>query len=224
MAKIAIDGPAGAGKSSIAKAVAKNLGCIYIDTGAMYRAAGLYALRQGISIKEEPDRAASAAESVDIKIEFINGVQHIFLPGEDVSEAIRTPEASVAASDISAIPRVRTHLVSLQRRLAEDKDVIMDGRDIGTHVFPDAEVKIYLTASPEVRAERRFRELHEKGTETTFEEVLESVNQRDKNDMTRAASPLRPADDAVVLDTSELDFDESVQAVLEIIKARSSIS
>ena len=217
MAKVAIDGPAGAGKSSIAKSAARALGWIYIDTGAMYRAAGLNALRCGIDIKSNPADAYGTVENLDIRIEFLDGEQHIFIGDEDVSGKIRTPEVSVAASDISAIPEVRVKLVDLQRKLAEDKNVIMDGRDIGTHVFPDAEVKIFLTASPEVRAMRRYKELCEKGDNSSYEEVLKSVIERDKNDTTRAASPLRPADDAVILDTSELDFGESVNAVLNII-------
>lgn len=218
MAKVAIDGPAGAGKSSIAKAVARSLGWIYIDTGAMYRAAGLNAVRNNISIKEDPEAAAAATETLDINIKFENGEQLIFIGNENVSEKIRTPEASASSSDISAIPRVREILVSLQRKLAEGKDVIMDGRDIGTHVFPDAEVKIFLTAAPETRAKRRFLELSEKGVETTFEEVLAGVIERDRNDSTRKASPLKKAEDAIVLDTSDLTFDLSVKAVLDIIK------
>lgn len=217
MAKVAIDGPAGAGKSSIAKSAAKALGWIYIDTGAMYRAAGLKALRDGIDIKANPEVAFRAVENIDIRLEFSENGQLIFLGDENVSDKIRTPEASVAASDISAIPEVRVMLVDLQRKLAEGKDVIMDGRDIGTHVFPDAEVKIFLTASPEVRAERRHKELLEKGTDISFDEVLQSVIERDRNDTTRVASPLRAADDAVVLDTSELNFEESVAAVLNLI-------
>ena len=221
MFKIAIDGPSGAGKSTIAKTVAKKLGFVYIDTGAMYRAAALSCIRNGIKIKENPEEAIKIVNNISIDIDYIDGTQRIFLNGEDVSDKIRTPEISMGASDVSAIGEVRKKLVALQRELAGTKNVIMDGRDIGTHVLPDAEVKIFLTASPKIRAERRYKELLEKGMDVTYDKVLADIIDRDEQDRTRAASPLRQADDAVLLDTSDLTFDESVAAVLELIKKKS---
>lgn len=221
MFKIAIDGPSGAGKSTIAKTVAKKLGFVYIDTGAMYRAAALSCIRNGIKIKENPEEAIKIVNNISIDIDYIDGTQRIFLNGEDVSDKIRTPEISMGASDVSAIGEVRKKLVALQRELAGTKNVIMDGRDIGTHVLPDAEVKIFLTASPEIRAQRRYKELLEKGMDVAYDKVLADIIDRDEQDRTRAASPLRQADDAVLLDTSELAFDESVDAVLELIKKKS---
>ncbi len=220
MFQVAIDGPGGAGKSTISKAAAKKLGFVYIDTGAMYRAAALFCLRQGIDIKNEPDLAAKAVDTIDIDIDYKEDGQHIFLNGEDVSGLIRTPEVSMGASDVSAIPAVRVKLVELQRNLASTKNVIMDGRDIGTSVLPNAPLKIFLTASAETRAKRRFDELTEKGVSCTFEEVLEDMCLRDKNDSTRAVSPLKPAEDSVLLDTSDLSFEESLDAVLKLVKDR----
>ncbi len=220
MIQIAIDGPGGAGKSSISKAAAKELGFVYIDTGAMYRTAALYCLRQGIDIRKEPEKAQSAVETVRIDMDYQEDGQHIYLNGEDVSEKIRTPEVSMGASDVSAIPAVRVKMVELQRNLASSKNVIMDGRDIGTHVLPDATVKIFLTASAQVRAKRRFDELTAKGQTVAYEDVLAEMLQRDHNDETRAVSPLRPAEDSILLDTSELDFAGSLQAVLSIVKEK----
>jgi len=217
MFKVAIDGPSGAGKSTIAKAVAKKLGFIYIDTGAMYRACALACLNCGVNIKENPEKAIEIVNNISIDIDYIDGVQKVFLNNDDVSEKIRTPEVSMGASDVSAIIEVRQKLVFLQRELARAKNVIMDGRDIGTHVLPDAEVKIFLTASPDVRAERRYKELIEKGIDTDFSSVLTDIKKRDHQDQTRTASPLKQADDAHFLDTSELSFDESVERVLSII-------
>lgn len=220
MFQVAIDGPGGAGKSTISKAAAKELGFVYIDTGAMYRAAALFCLRKGIHIKNEPDLAAKAVDTIDIDIDYKEDGQHIFLNGEDVSGLIRTPEVSMGASDVSAIPAVRVKLVELQRNLASTKNVIMDGRDIGTSVLPNAPLKIFLTASAETRAKRRFDELTEKGVPCTFDEVLEDMCLRDKNDSTRAVSPLKPAEDSVLLDTSNLTFEESLNAVLDLVKKR----
>lgn len=217
MFKIALDGPSGAGKSTIAKTVARKLSFVYIDTGAMYRAAALACLRQGVDIKANPQQAIDIVNNISIDIDYVDGEQRIFLDTEDVSEKIRTPEVSMGASDVSAIGAVREKLVALQRQLAGTKNVIMDGRDIGTHVLPDADVKVFLTASPEIRAERRYKELIEKGTNTTMAEVLADIKRRDEQDSTRAVSPLRRADDAVELDTSLLTFDESVESVLELI-------
>lgn len=220
MFKVAIDGPGGAGKSTISKAAAKELGFVYIDTGAMYRAAALYCLRQGISIRENPAEAAQAVDAISIDIAYQEDGQHIFLNDEDVTEQIRTPEVSMGASDVSAIPAVRARLVALQRKLADEKNVIMDGRDIGTHVLPDAQVKIFLTAEASVRAKRRHAELLEKGTAVSYEEVLSDILKRDKNDETRAVSPLVPAADSVRLDTGNLSFDQSLAAVLSLITER----
>lgn len=218
MTKIAIDGPAGAGKSSISKKVAKALGYIYIDTGAMYRTVGLKAVRCGIDTKDS-EGVASILPTLDIDIRHEGVEQHIFLDGENVSDQIRTPEISMAASNVSAIPAVRVALVDLQRKLAENHDVVMDGRDIGSFVLPDAEVKIFLTASVEARAQRRYKELLEKGETVDFDAVKEDMILRDKQDSTRAVSPLVVADGATVIDTSNLNFEESVNAVIEHIRS-----
>lgn len=217
--KVAIDGPAGAGKSSIAKAAATKLKFVYIDTGAMYRAVGLAALRSGI----EPNDAEAVAEilpQVDITISHDETGQRIFLCGDDVSEEIRKPEVSVAASDAAAIGAVREKLLELQRGIAEKSDVIMDGRDIGTHVLPNADVKIFLTASVEERARRRYRELVEKGADCNIEAVKRDIEYRDKNDSEREIAPLREAEDSVRVDTTGLSFEESVQKVLDIISVK----
>lgn len=218
MTKIAIDGPAGAGKSSISKKVAKALGYIYIDTGAMYRTVGLKAVRCGIDTKDS-EGVASILPTLDIDIRHEGVEQHIFLDGENVSDQIRTPEISMAASNVSAIPAVRVALVDLQRKLAENHDVVMDGRDIGSFVLPDAEVKIFLTASVDARAERRYKELLEKGETVDFEAVREDMILRDKQDSTRAVSPLVVAEGATVIDTSKLNFEESVDAVIKHIRS-----
>ena len=223
MFKVAIDGPSGAGKSTIAKAVAKQLGFVYIDTGAMYRACALSCLNHGIDIKADPEKAIEVVNNISIDIDYIDGAQRIFLNGTDVSDKIRTPEVSMGASDVSAIGEVREKLVFLQRELAGTKNVIMDGRDIGTHVLPDATAKIFLTASPNVRANRRYKELLEKGIDTDFDKVLSDIRLRDHQDETRASSPLRQADDAVLVDTSELSFDESVECVLSIINNKRKV-
>lgn len=216
MISIALDGPAGAGKSTIAKELARRFSLVHVDTGAMYRAMGLYFLNKN----EDPANAEGVIPQLnDIKVslKFTPEGQRIYLQGEDVTEKIRTPEASMAASAISAIPEVRTFLLEQQRQLARENDVIMDGRDIGTVVLPDATVKIFLTATPEARAMRRYKELQEKGTDVTFEEVLADVEKRDFNDSTRAAAPLRQADDAVLADTSDIDFEQSVTLLASII-------
>lgn len=218
MTKIAIDGPAGAGKSSISKKVAKALGYIYIDTGAMYRTVGLKAVRCGIDTKDS-EGVTSILPTLDIDIRHEGVEQHIFLDGENVSDKIRTPEISMAASNVSAIPAVRVALVDLQRKLAENHDVVMDGRDIGSFVLPDAEVKIFLTASVDARAQRRYKELLEKGETVDFDSVKEEIILRDKQDSTRAVSPLVVADGATVIDTSKLNFEESVNAVIEYIRS-----
>ena len=216
---VAIDGPVGAGKSTIARAAAAALGYVYVDTGAMYRSVGLYCRRKNTDMGSPVDIAAQLGE-ISLGIRIIDGVQHIFLNGEDVSEEIRLPEISMAASAVSAVPEVRDALLGMQREFAEKNNVIMNGRDIGTVVLPNARVKIFLTASPEIRAKRRFDELKAKGREVTFEEVLDDLNKRDYNDSHRAAAPLRAAEDAVVADTSGLDFEQSVKLVCGLIKER----
>ncbi len=206
---IAIDGPAGAGKSTLAKALAQSLDAMYLDTGAMYRAIGLHCLRRGVAVTS-PSAVAAAARAADIEVRYEGGRQHIYLEGEDVSRAIREPEVSMAASAVSAVPQVRERMVELQRQIARGQNVIMDGRDIGTHVLPNATLKIYLTASAEVRARRRWRELQEKGMPDSYEQVLADMIQRDYQDTHRAASPLEPAVDAVPFDNSSLTLEEAV--------------
>ncbi len=223
MFKVAIDGPSGAGKSTIAKTAALALGFIYIDTGAMYRTAALACITAGINIENSPDDAIKIVNDISIDIEYINGEQRIFLNGEDVSDKIRTPEISMGASAVSAIGEVRKKLVALQRSLAGTKNVIMDGRDIGTHVLPDADVKIFLTASPEVRAKRRYKELLEKGVSVEFDEVLADIIKRDHDDSTREVSPLKQAEDAVLADTGELTFEESLNLVIDIINNKRKV-
>ncbi|MBR3274688.1 MAG: (d)CMP kinase [Clostridia bacterium] len=211
MFSIAIDGPAGAGKSTVAKAVAAELGAMYLDTGAMYRAFGLYMLRRGAT--HDPEAIVAAVNDVDITVTFVDGAQHILLGGEDVTQAIREPEVSMAASAISAVPEVRERMVALQRRIAEGHSVIMDGRDIGTKVLPNATLKIFLTASVEERARRRCLELEQKGMPEPYEKVLREMQERDYQDTHRAASPLRPADDAVTVDTTNNTLEESVAEI-----------
>lgn len=221
--KVAIDGPAGAGKSTIARAAAKELGFIYIDTGAMYRAVGLYAFRKGIDTKNDTEGIVALLPEIEVTISHVEGVQRVFLCGEDVSEEIRLPEISVAASNVAVIPEVRLKLVELQRALSEKTDVIMDGRDIGTYVLPDAEVKIFLTADVNKRAERRHKELLEKGVNTTLSEVLSDMQYRDKNDSGRAFAPLRQAEDAIRVDTSFNTPDESIAEVVGIIRGKQNV-
>ena len=214
---VAVDGPAGAGKSTISRAAAKELGFIYVDTGAMYRAMAYYFLQNGI--KPEDEKAISdACPKVDVTIKYVNGEQQVILNGENISGKIRTEEVGNMASATSVYPIVRTKLVDLQRQLAAKENVIMDGRDIGTVVLPDANVKIFLTASSKVRARRRFDELTEKGIQCDFDEIERDIIERDKRDMNRETSPLKQAEDAVLLDSSELDIDGVVEKMKEIIK------
>ena len=219
MINIAIDGPSGAGKSSIAKAVSSRLGYLYIDTGAMFRSLAYRALSLGIDISNEHSKLKSMLEETSLTIERIDGTQHMFLDGCDITDKIRTPEVSKAASDIAVIDFIREWLLELERSLAKQNNCIMDGRDIGTNVLPNADVKIFLTASSEVRAERRLKELKEKGIETSFEEVLAEMKYRDKQDSEREVAPLKKADAAVLADTSDKTFDESVELILDIIKS-----
>ena len=216
MVSVAIDGPAGAGKSTLARRLAAELGYIYVDTGAMFRTIGLYALRAGKDPKDNEAVNALLPE-ISLKFAFIGGEQHIYLNGEDVSTAIRTEEVDMAASAVGANPEVRAFLLGMQRDMAKTQDVLMDGRDIGTVVLPDATVKIFLTASPEARATRRWKEYQQKGVEVSYEEVLADVRQRDYQDTHRAAAPLRQADDAQLLDTSEMNFEQSLEAMKKMI-------
>lgn len=216
---IAIDGPAGAGKSSLAKTLSKELGYIYIDTGALYRAIGVAFSREGIDTDLNCDIEAMLSK-IKVDIKFIDGVQHVFLNDKDVSEEIRTPKASMMASAVSAKPAVRTFLLGMQREFAEKYNCVMDGRDIGTVVLPNAKVKIFLTASDEERAMRRFKELKEKGTEVTYDEVLKDMRQRDYNDSHRAVAPLKPAEDSVIADTTGKNIEESLDMLLNIIKEK----
>lgn len=218
---IAIDGPAGAGKSTISKSAAKQLGFIYIDTGALYRTVGLAASRAGVEPVESKEVDELLAK-ITVELTFNDkGEQVVLLDKEDVSGLIRTPEASMMASKISAVPAVRAYLLDLQRDMAKKNNVIMDGRDIGTVILPDAEVKIYLTATPEARAERRYKELVEKGMDVKYEDILEDVKTRDYNDMHREIAPLKKADDAILADTTEVDLQGSIDLIVKIIKENS---
>lgn len=220
---IAIDGPSGAGKSTMAKALAKRLGFLYVDTGAIYRTVGLYVARQGRDCSK-PAEVLPCLDEIHISLTYgEDGLQHMILNGEDVTTAIRENEVSRYASQVSAIPEVRTFLLEMQRDLARRHHVIMDGRDIGTVVLPQAEVKIFLTASVEQRALRRHRELIEKGETISLETIREELIQRDERDSSRAAAPLKKAEDAVEFDTSELTLEESVEALLTIVKERITI-
>ena len=220
---IAIDGPSGAGKSSQAKRLAKAFGFIYVDTGAIYRTLGLACLRAGTD-RRDTGAVMQVLKGLDIAFRYNDaGEQCMLLNGEDVSREIRQPEVSIAASDVSAIPEVRTFLLDMQRRFARENNVIMDGRDIGTVVLPEAELKIFLTASPEARAKRRLAEMREMGIAGDFDEVLKDINYRDAQDSGRAAAPLRCAEDAVLVDTSDIGFDESFELLCELVITRLAI-
>lgn len=219
MINVAIDGPAGAGKSTIAKAAAAELGFVYVDTGALYRTVALNSIQKGADVKNEYEVRASL-EGVKIELKYVNNAQKVYLNGEDVSSKIRTPEISMGASDVSKYPYVREFLLSLQRNIAKNNNVIMDGRDIATVVLPNADVKIFLFASPEKRAERRYKELIEKGENVTFKEVLDDVNKRDYQDSHRDIAPLKPCSESVMADTSELTLEESVHCIMDIIKEK----
>lgn len=221
MINVAIDGPAGAGKSSVAKAAASRLGFIYVDTGALYRAVGLKFSSLGVDTSLNCD-IESVLKTTDVAIKFINGEQRVFLDGNDVSDKIRTPMASKMASAVSAKPPVRAFLLEMQRKAARENNVIMDGRDIGTVVLPNADVKIFLTASSKVRAERRYKELCEKGADVNFNEVLNDIINRDNADMNRKTAPLKQANDAILADTSSLSFEDSVTLIVNIVKERTA--
>ncbi len=213
---IAIDGPSGSGKSTLAKDLSKALGIMYLDTGAMYRAIGLWALESGINTRDEGEIRRRLPE-IELKMEHEDGIQTVFLSGREVTDLIRTPEVSMAASDVSSLPCVREKLVSMQREIASGRDIVLDGRDIGTNVLPKANYKFFTTASNEVRARRRFNELKEKGMDVNFDDVLADVIKRDKQDMERELNPLRAAEDAIIIDTGDLTPKETVDYVLEII-------
>lgn len=222
MINIAVDGPAGAGKSYLARQIAKRLGYIYVDTGALYRSVALYMTEEGIA-PSDADSVIAALSGVSVSLDYADdGEQHVFLNGSDVSSKIRNPEISLAASSVSAIPEVRAFLLNIQREMARTHNVVMDGRDIGTVILPMAQVKIFLCANKSARAKRRFLELTEKGIETTLEAVESEMSLRDKNDSTRKVAPAVPADDAVILDNSELDREETIEAALEIIAEKLS--
>ena len=214
---VAIDGPSGAGKSTIARAAAGRLGFVYVDTGAMYRTIGLAVCRAGVQLGDTAG-ILPVLPGIEVNLSYEDGVQHVLLNGEDVSDLIRTPEMSKYASFVSAVPEVRAFLLDTQRDMAKKCSVIMDGRDIGTVILPDAEVKIFLTASPEARARRRYLELQQKGENVTLDEVMADMIQRDRDDTTRAEAPLRQAEDAVLVDTSELTLEESMDAVEAVIR------
>lgn len=216
MIHVAIDGPSGAGKSTIARMVAAELGYVYIDTGALYRSVGVAALKRGFDPANREQVEAMLPE-IEVSLGFVDGIQHVYLNGEDVSEEIRLPEASMAASAVSALPAVRAFLFDLQREIAAKNNCIMDGRDIGTVVLPDADVKIFLTASPEVRARRRYDELLARGNQVEFEPLLQEIIQRDYNDSHRAAAPLKQAEDAVLLDCSDLNLEQVKAQVIDLI-------
>lgn len=218
MINVAIDGPAGAGKSTIAKAAAKELGFIYVDTGALYRAVAYNAVKNGVIDDEQG--IISMLDDTKVELKYVEGVQSVYLNDEDVSGFIRTPEISMGASKVSAIPQVREFLLNLQREIAKTNNVIMDGRDIATVVLPDAEVKIFLFASPECRAERRYKELVEKGENVSFNDVLKDVNQRDYQDSHREIAPLKPSEESIMADTSELTLQDSIDLIVNTIKER----
>jgi len=213
---VAIDGPAGSGKSSISKAVAKELGFIYVDTGALYRTVGLKLTQCGNKAEDEQS-VEEILKTTKVDIKYIDGEQRVFLDGEDVSHLIRTPEMSMMASKCSALPVVRAYLLNMQREIAENNSVIMDGRDIATVVLPNAEVKIFLTASAKARADRRYKELIEKGENVLYEDVLADIEKRDYNDSHRAIAPLKPSEDSIFADTSELNLEESIALIRDIV-------
>ncbi len=217
MINIAIDGPAGAGKSSVARMAAKELGFIYIDTGALYRAIGVAALRKGFKTDSAQD-VISLLPEITLELKFTDGEQRVILNGDDVSRDIRFPEASMAASNVSAIPEVRAFLLEMQKKFARENNCLMDGRDIGTVILPNADVKVFLTASAEVRADRRYKELIEKGTPKDYNELLEEIKQRDYNDSNRAVAPLKPADDAVIVDSSDMTLEEVINKIVSLVK------
>ena len=222
MINVAVDGPAGAGKSTVSRRAAKILGLVYVDTGALYRAIGLYAIENGIDTKDEK-AVTSVLKDITVDLDNSGGEQRVLLCGEDVTGNIRTGAVSMAASDVSSYPEVRAFLLETQKKIAREKSVIMDGRDIGTVVLPEADVKVFLTADAAVRAKRRFLELTERKEKVDYNTILAEINERDHNDKNRAVAPLKQADDAILLDTSKMSFDESIQALVNIIRKGTDI-
>lgn len=222
MINVAVDGPAGAGKSTVSRRAAKILGLVYVDTGALYRAIGLYVIEKGIDTKDEK-AVTSVLKDITVDLDNSDGEQRVLLCGEDVTGNIRTGAVSMAASDVSSYPEVRAFLLETQKKIAREKSVIMDGRDIGTVVLPDADVKVFLTADAAVRAKRRFLELTERKEKVDYNTILAEINERDHNDKNRAVAPLKQADDAILLDTSKMSFDESIQALVNIIRKGTDI-
>ncbi len=222
MINVAVDGPAGAGKSTVSRRAAKILGLVYVDTGALYRAIGLYAIEKGIDTKDEK-AVTSVLKDITVDLDNSDGEQRVLLCGEDVTGNIRTGAVSMAASDVSSYPEVRAFLLETQKKIAREKSVIMDGRDIGTVVLPEADVKVFLTADAAVRAKRRFLELTERKEKVDYNTILAEINERDHNDKNRAVAPLKQADDAILLDTSKMSFDESIQALVNIIRKGTDI-
>lgn len=216
---IAIDGPAGAGKSSVSKRIAKELSYIYLDTGALYRAIGIYALRNGADTTSDK-LITPLLKDISLTLKHVDGIQRIFLNGEDISEIIRKSDASMAASNVSAIPSVRAFLLDIQKNIAKENNLIMDGRDIGTIILPHAQIKIFLTATPEERARRRYEEMTLKGQNVDYKVLLKEIKERDFNDSTREISPLKPADDAIIVDNTGFVFEQSVEALLGLIRSR----
>lgn len=222
---IAIDGPGGAGKSTISKAVAKRLGIIYVDTGALYRTVGYYGREHGLSVEDVKvsEKITPMLDDISIEIKYIDGTQHVILNGEDLGDKIRQPDISMYASAVSSVPSVRAFLLEAQKELARKNSVIMDGRDIGTVILPDAEVKIFMTASDEARAQRRYKELLSKGIEANFDDVIKELRERDHADSTRAAAPLKPADDAHIFDNSDCDFNASVEYIIKFVEEKTGV-
>lgn len=214
---IAIDGPAGAGKSTIAKKVAKELGYVYVDTGAMYRALAIYFLKQNLAA-EDTKKIAEACKDADVSLQYEDGVQQVYLNGENVTASLREEAVGNMASVTSAIPEVRAQLLELQREMARTKDVVMDGRDIGTNILPNADVKVYLTASVETRAKRRYLELTEQGIDCALQEIAKDIEERDARDMNRETAPLKRAEDAVFVDSSDMSIDEVVATIKGLCK------
>ena len=219
MIRIALDGPSGAGKSTVAKALSARLGLVYVDTGALYRTVGYYVRQKGADPKSEAEVTRLLPE-MQVELCYRNGEQHVMLNGEDLGQKIREPEISMYASAVSALPSVRAFLLDMQRNIARHQSVVMDGRDIGTVILPDAEIKIFLSASSEARAQRRYRELTEKGISTTYEDVLRDMEERDRNDAGRTVAPAIPAADAVKMDNSHMTVEENVEAILQLIRER----
>ena len=221
--KIAIDGPSGAGKSTVAKALSKKLGIVYVDTGALYRTVGYFTRENGVDPKDA-DGVAALLPRINIEVKYENGTQKVYLNGEDLGDRIRQPDISMYASAVSAIPAVRAFLLDTQRDIANKNSVVMDGRDIGTVILPDAEVKIFMTASNEARAKRRYRELLEKSENVVYETVLAEMIERDNNDRNRSVAPAIPAEDAIHMDNSHMSIEENVDAIIAIIEKKGGLS